>query len=103
MDHHELGVQFWVDNRINNQFTAPDVVDGDDAGKDRDPIGAGDEFEGGDHGVHFQHGLYLHAMRLEIGFEIAAANIVWARRDDLQRAAFGEAHGCQRRKTSART
>src|SRR5262245_50809338 len=84
LDHHELGVQFGVDDWIYDQRSASDVVNRDDARKDCDPVGACNEFECCDHGVHFQHGLDLDAVRLKVGIEIAAANVVRTRRNDLE-------------------
>ena len=100
LDHHEFGVQFGRDDRVDDQFAAADVVDRDHARQNRHPVGARDEFERGDHGVHFQHGLDFDAVALEIGFEIAPADIVRPRHHEFQRLAFGEPQRRQRRQSA---
>ena len=100
LDHHELGVERRIDDRIDDELALADVVHRDEARQHRDPVGARDEFERADHGVHFQHGGDLDAVGLEIGLEVAAADIVGPGHHDLQRGAIGEPHRRERRKTA---
>ena len=79
-----------------------EVVHRNDARQHGEPVGARDEFERADHRVHFQHGGDLDAVRLEIGLEVAASNIVRARHHDLQRGAVREPHRRERREPALR-
>src|SRR5262249_34752101 len=97
LNNHEFGAQRWLDDWINDEIALADVVDADEARQYRDPIRARDEFERADHGIHFQPGGDLHPMRLEIGFEVAAADVLRPGHDDFQRRAIGELHRCKRR------
>ena len=102
LDHHELGVQLGRHDRVDDQLAAADVVDRDNARQDRHPVGARDEFEGCDHGVHLEQGRDLDAVALEICFQISAADIVRSRHHEFQRRTFGQAQWRQRSKSALR-
>ena len=86
---------------LTTQIALADVVHRDQARQHRHPVGARDEFERADHGVHLQHRGDLDAVGLEIGLEVAAADIVGPGHDDLQRPAVGEPHRRERRRARA--
>ncbi len=102
LDHDEFGVQLRADQRIDDQFSPPDIVDRDHARQDGHPVRARHEFERGDHRIHFQNRVDLHPVRLEISLEIAATDIVRSRQHDLERPAVGEAQRRERLEPGAR-
>ena len=97
MKHKDLK---WRDEPVGftekHKIAFADVVYRNEARQHGDPVGAGDEFERADHGVHFQQGGDLDAVGLEVGFEVAAADVVGAGHHDLERRAIGEPHRRER-------
>ncbi len=87
---------------LTTRLPAADVVHRDQARQHRHPVGARDEFERADHGVHLQHGVDLDAVGLEIGFEVAPADVVRAGQHDLERPAVLQPHRRERRQPAAR-
>ena len=77
-------------------LVAVDVGDAEQAGQDRDPVGARDELERADHRVHLDHVGDLDAVGLQIDLDVAAAHVGAAGHDDLERPAILEPHRLER-------